>query len=236
MKKFWVIIVVLLASGFIFGGCGASQKTNYKSQSKKNALEYIENKYGFKPTVKSVKLQTYNGSPIPFGSSSETGYAYVMMEHENKTFYVFISGTSSNTDGVDNYQVDVIEDAIEKKLNEMVDNIIHIDYCIGTSKEDSSDPYYGMIPLKYDGNNLNEVLESAQLKRIVVSLAESDLSVLTEEMINEVFGSKTDILFVNYKSVEDYQKAENTTYGLRDYGISSGIEENDAYIDDYIKF
>jgi len=236
MKKRFVIAVILSLIICILSGCGISDKNAYKSQGKKNAVKYIEEKYGFKPSVKSVEAIKYNGSPIAFSASSYTGYVYVKMEHDNKTFYVHLSATSKNTDGVDNYQVDVIEDAIEKKLNEMVDNIIHIDYCIGTSKEDSSDPYYGMIPLKYDGNNLNEVLESAQLKRIVVSLAESDLNVLTEEMINEVFGSKTDILFVNYKSIEDYQKAENTTYGLRDYRISSGIEKNDAYIVDYIQF
>lgn len=236
MKKRLVIAVILSLIICILSGCGISDKNAYKSQGKKNAVKYIEEKYGFKPSVKSVEAIKYNGSPIAFSASSYTGYVYVKMEHDNKTFYVHLSATSKNTDGVDNYQVDVIEDAIEKKLNEMVDNIIHIDYCIGTSKEDSSDPYYGMIPLKYDGNNLNEVLESAQLKRIVVSLAESDLNVLTEEMINEVFGSKTDILFVNYKSMEDYQKAENTTYGLRDYRISSGIEKNDAYIVDYIQF
>jgi len=236
MKKRFVIAVILSLIICILSGCGISDKNAYKSQGKKNAVKYIEEKYGFKPSVKSVEAIKYNGSPIAFSASSYTGYVYVKMEHDNKTFYVHLSATSKNTDGVDNYQVDVIEDAIEKKLNEMVDNIIHIDYCIGTSKEDSSDPYYGMIPLKYDGNNLNEVLESAQLKRIVVSLAESDLNVLTEEMINEVFGSKTDILFVNYKSMEDYQKAENTTYGLRDYRISSGIEKNDAYIVDYIQF
>lgn len=69
-----------------------------------------------------------------------------------------------------------------------------------------------------------------------MSVADSDLSELTDEVIREAFGSDTDILFVNYKSVEDYHKADNTTYGLRDYGISSGVEENDAYIVDYIEF
>ena len=236
MKKRFVIAVLLSLIICILSGCGVSDKNAYKSQGKKNAVKYIEEKYGFKPSVKSVQVIKYNGSPIPFSTSSYTGYVYVKMEHDNKTFYVHLSAISENTDGVDNYQVEVIEDAISQKVNEMVPNVINIDYCIGNHKVSSEDSYYGMIPLKYDGSNLKEVLEKAQLKRIIVSLADSDLSYLSEDMINETFGSNTDILFVNYKSMEDYQKAENTTYGLRDYRISSGIEKNDAYIVDYIQF
>lgn len=233
MRKVVSIIVFILVITCILTGCG---NTKYKSLGRKNAVQYIEDKYGFKPSVKSVISQKYNGSPLPFSSSSETGYVYVEMKHENKTFYVFISGTSENTDGIDNYQVRDIENAINEKVQDMVTNIINIDYCIGTNKESNEDPYYGMVPLKYDGSNLDEVLDEAQVKRIIVSVADSDLSGLTEEVIHETFGSDTDILFVNYKSIEDYKKAEDTIYGLRDYGISSGIEENDAYIVDYIEF
>lgn len=236
MKKYFVIAGVLFVAGLLFSGCGISQKRTYEIQGKKNAIQYIEDKYGFKPSVKSVKSIKYNGSPIPFSTSSYTGYVYVKMEHENKTFYVYISGLSKNTDGIDNYQINVIEDAISQKVEEMVSNIINIDYCIGNEKVSSDDAYYGMLPLKYDGDNLSAVLDTAQVKRIIVSLVDSDLSSLTEEMIKEAFGSKTDILFVNYKSLEDYQNAANTAYGLTDTRLSSGIEENSAYIDEYIQF
>lgn len=234
IKKYFVV-VLLVACVVFLGGCGGLSQTD-KSQGRENAIQYIENKYGFKPSVKSVKEQTYNGSPIPGGSASGTGYFYVKMEHEKKIFNVYISGLSPNTDGIDNYQVDVIEDAIRQEVLAMLPNVINIDYCIGNENITPDDAYYGMISLKYDGSNLSEVLEDAQLKRIIVSLADSDLSCLTEELVKETFGSDTDILFVNYKSVEDYLEAGNTTYGLRDYGISSGIEENDAYIIDYVKF
>lgn len=233
MRKIVSIVILILVMTFMLTGCDNSQ---YKSLGRKNAVQYIEDKYGFKPSVKNVISQKYNGSPLPFSSSSETGYVYVEMKHEDKTFYVFISGTSENTDGIDNYQIRDIENAINEKVQDMVPNIISIDYCIGTQKVSPEDSYYGMVPLKYDGCNLNEVLDAAQLKRIIVSVADSDLSELTDKVIRETFGSDTDILFVNYKSVEDYHKADNTTYGLRDYGISSGIEENDAYIVGYIEF
>jgi len=114
MKKRFVIAVILSLIICILSGCGISDKNAYKSQGKKNAVKYIEEKYGFKPSVKSVEAIKYNGSPIAFSASSYTGYVYVKMEHDNKTFYVHLSATSKNTDGVDNYQVDVIEDAIEK--------------------------------------------------------------------------------------------------------------------------
>lgn len=233
MRKVVLLMLLTIVIVFSISGCGFSK---YEVQGEKNAIQYIEDKYGFKPTVKSVKSQSTNNSPIPFSSSSDTGYVYVKMKHDDKEFYVFISGTSENTDGIDNYQVDAIENAISNKIQEMLPNVINIDFCIGNEKVASDDPYYGFIPLKYDGDNLNEVLEKAQLKRIVVSLADSDLSSLTEELIKDTFGAGIDILFVNYKSVEDYQKAENTTYGLWDYGISTGIEKNDAYIVDYKEF
>ncbi|MBR4966349.1 MAG: hypothetical protein IKY53_07630 [Lachnospiraceae bacterium] len=234
-KKKYFVVVLLVACVVFLGGCGGLSQTE-KNQGRENAIQYIENKYGFKPTVKSVKEQTYNGSPILGGSASGTGYFYVKMEHEKKSFYVFISGLSVNTDGIDNYQVEVIEDAIRQEVLAMLPNVINIDYCIGNKKVTPDDAYYGMISLKYDGSNLSEVLEDAQLKRIIVSLADSDLSCLTEELVKETFGSDTDILFVNYKSVEAYAEVGYPTYGLLEYGLSSGIEEKEEYIIDYVKF
>lgn len=234
MKKYFVV-VLLVACVVFLGGCGGLSKTD-KSQGRENAIQYIENKYGFKPTVKSVKEQTYNGSPILGGSASGTGYFYVKMEHEKKSFYVFISGLSVNTDGIDNYQVEVIEEAVGEEVWNMVPNVVNIDYCIGNTKDTKDNVYYGMISPEYDGNNLNEVLEGAQVKRIIVSVVDSDLSCLTEELVKATFGSDTDILFVNYKSVEDYMEAGYPTYGLIDYALDSGIEEKEEYIIDYVKF
>ena len=143
MKKIikYVLIVCLFV---LLTGCG---NTKYKSLGRKNAVKYIEDKYGFKPSVKSVISQKYNGSPLPFSSSSETGYVYVEMKHEDKTFYVFISALSENTAGIDNYQVRDIENAINEKVQDMVTNIINIDYCIGTNKE-SNEEHFSLLDLK----------------------------------------------------------------------------------------
>ena len=234
MKKYFVVVLLVVCVVFL-AGCGGLSQTD-KNQGRENAIQYIENKYGFKPSVKSVKEQTYNGSPILGGSASGTGYFYVKMEQEQKPFYVYISGLSVNTDGIDNYQVEVIEDAVKEEVWNMVPNVINIDYCIGNSKVTPDDTCYGMIPLKYVGSNLDEVLGSAQIKRIIVSVVDSDLSCLTEKSVKETFGADTDILFVNYKSVEAYTQAGYPTYGLLEYGLSSGIEEKEEYIIDYVKF
>ena len=158
------------------------------------------------------------------------------MEYNDEIFYVFISGLYQNTDGIDNYQINEVEDAINEKLHDMVPNMIHMDCYLGNMKVSPDDSYYGMMSLKYDGNNLKEVLEDMQMSQIIVSLANSDISGITKELIDETFGSKTEILFVNYKSEEDYKKAENTTYGLTEYALSDGIEKNDAYIVEYKEF
>ncbi len=206
MKRSYIVIVIIVLSVFLFAGCGFSEKAKYERQGKKNAIQYIADKYGFKPSVKSVKCQVYNGSPIPFSTSSATGYVYVKMEYNDEIFYVFISGLSQNTDGIDNYQINEVEDAINEKLYDMVPGMIHMDCYLGNMRVSPDDSYYGMMSLKFDGNNLKEVLEDMQMSQIIVSLANSDISGITEELIDETFGSKTEILFVNYKSEEDYKK------------------------------
>lgn len=236
MKRSYIVIFIIVLSVFLFAGCGFSEKAKYERQGKKNAIQYIVDKYGFKPSVKNVECQVYNGSPIPFSTSSATGYVYVKMEYNDEIFYVFISGLYQNTDGIDNYQINEVEDAINEKLHEMVPDMIHMDCYLGNMKVSPDDSYYGMMSLKYDGNNLKEVLEDMQMSQIIVSLANSDISGITKELIDETFGSKTEILFVNYKSEEDYKKAENTTYGLTEYALSDGIEKNDAYIVEYKEF
>lgn len=233
MKKYFTLALIIGLMTILLTGCGSSQ---YETQGKKNAIQYIEDKYGFEPTVTDVKSQTFSGSPMPLGSSSETGYVYVKMKHEDTIFYVFISGMSENTDGEDNYQMEVIEESIDDKVNEMLSGVVHLDYYLGNRKVSHDDAYYGMLSMKYDGDNLAEVLDGMKLNQIIVSLVDSDLSSLTEELIQEAFGTKADILFVNYKSVEDYEKAENTTYGMTSYTLSEGIDKNNAYIVEYKEF
>lgn len=234
MKKYITITLLIGLIAFMFAGCGASE---YEIQGKENAKKYIEEKYGFEPTVKSVTSQRTNNSPVPFvGTTSDTGFVYVKMEYNDESFYVFISGMSQNTDGRDNYQIKEIEDDVIKMVNDKVSGVIHVDCFFGNAKESVEDPYYGMLPIKYDGNNLIEVLHYMPLSQIVVSLVGADLSSITEEFVDETFGFDSDVLFVNYKSHDDYKKAENTTYGLATYKLSNGIEENDAYIVEYKEF
>ena len=97
------------------------------------------------------------------------------MEYNDEIFYVFISGLYQNTDGIDNYQINEVEDAINEKLHDMVPDMIHMDCYLGNMKVSPDDSYYGMMSLKYDGNNLKEVLEDMQMSQIIVSLANSDM-------------------------------------------------------------
>lgn len=54
MRKIVSIVILILVMTFMLTGCGNSQ---YKSLGRKNAVQYIEDKYGFKPSVKNVISQ-----------------------------------------------------------------------------------------------------------------------------------------------------------------------------------
>ena len=78
-----ILFLVLLA------GCGYTEEEKrdmkrYEKQGKKNAREYIEEKYGFKAEVEDVTCDKINTGPVPDLWPGPNGNVHVEMKYKDK--------------------------------------------------------------------------------------------------------------------------------------------------------
>ena len=123
MKRITKIINVLLVLLALLGiiGCGytkeeKAQMAGYEKLAKANAIEYIQNKYGFKPEVTGTKVLKVDPGPVPDLFPSATGMVNVSMKYNDVEFMVNITGEEKSIDGKDTYQKKEIEDAFKTQL------------------------------------------------------------------------------------------------------------------------
>lgn len=111
MKKYLYFILVLLSILFVCCGYTPEEKKQmnaYEETGVSNAIKYIEQKYGFTPSVIDKRNMFNVGGPVPDFSPSPNGTVHVTMEYEGKEFAVEISGEEDSLDGVDDYQKEEI--------------------------------------------------------------------------------------------------------------------------------
>lgn len=233
-------IVVAIIVVLVLVGCLLLQSNtlSYSAQGKKNAVNYISEKYGFKAKVLKVVCLDSNNSPIPFATSTATGYVYADMEYEGKEFRVYISALKETTEGYDNYQADSIEAAIKQSIAELAGDAVQIELCYGAAGNDlaSTDKSYGLVHAYYDGTNLGEVLESSYNNHAVISVANTDLDAITYDLMQESFGENMDYTIINYRSREDFKKAESEGFVATGSLNSADVEEYATYIEGYKLF
>ena len=115
MKKYFKILFLLLLI-FILTGCFSKEEIvivdSYKEQGRKNAINYIKNKYGFVPEIKSVDASSDCSSVWGALDCDLTGYVTVKATYNGKDFTIFINGDEVNTNGKDDYQFDEIKEDI----------------------------------------------------------------------------------------------------------------------------
>ena len=121
MKKIR-LTALLLSCTILFSACDSKEQKaeNEKNlrQAEKNAIAYIEEKYGFTPEVIESAIERSSGL---FGGTPLTT-AMIRMSYNNKDFSVYIDGETENTDGADNYQQDEIISALTEKLSEKAES------------------------------------------------------------------------------------------------------------------
>lgn len=105
-KKIYIKFVFVIFVLFLFTGCGyteeeKAQMKRYEENGKKNAIEYVENKYGFTPTITGVRVLKVDSGPVPDLSPAPTGMVDVSMSYEDVTFTVNISGQADGIDNID---------------------------------------------------------------------------------------------------------------------------------------
>ena len=109
MKKRYFLFLLTILLSITFVGCGYTAEElvhmhELKENGAINAIKYIENKYGFKPTVVEKKNMYNDGGSVPDFTPTPNGMVHVIMEYQGREFDVKISGEVGSFDGADNYQ------------------------------------------------------------------------------------------------------------------------------------
>lgn len=228
MKKRIIICIIFLL--ILLTGCGKFAKEKAQEQlclqqGEENILNYILQKYNFKPEILDIYcLRRYDG--FPFSPHPLTGDVRVKLIYNGTAFTALIPGTEATTEGIDNYQyseiVGAFENAMEKLTNYSSQEII-LYYGSGS---------LGMVNTYFDGFNLQEILDEERFSA-VVSYINKDLSQIKIENIQSVLG-KSRYLFVSYYSLEDYKNCDNHEYDVHGGSkIEYGINDNALYIKEY---
>lgn len=182
---FLLLLCIFTGCGYSFGELEAIQR--YRSQGRKNAEAYIEEKYGFKAKVVSAKCEYLVGD-IDF-SPPPSGNVFVTMEYDGHQFLVKIPGDEKTTEGKDNYQYEEICVAMEQALYDITGvpaEDVFLFYGYYWDFADVNVGRNGLISTYFDGKNLLEVLSGEQYKPAVWAVyADRDLADIDMEAVRE---------------------------------------------------
>lgn len=226
---YWILLALIMVT---VTGCGYTleekrEMKRYEKQGRKNAKNYIREKYGIDAKITEINCEKYSSSPVPDFFPSPTGNVFVKMKYKGADFLVAISGQKKNTDGLDNYQFQEIATAFAQEMYNITGLHAESAYVCygeyGTVKDEKN----GMIHTFYDGENLAEVLQK-ESARAVVSYVNQDVEQIPVSQISQKTGVDT-ILLTDYESREAYQTVRCPYYNLAGWPIENGIE-NQLYL------
>lgn len=236
------IIAFLLTCSLLLSGCDSKeqQAENEKNlrQAEKNAVTYIEEKYGFTPEIIESELERYGGM---FGSIPEST-VMVRMSYNNKEFSVYIDGETKNTDGADNYQQEEIIAALTEKLSEKAENTKGIvgeikSINIDGGKVKSFRPVVewnceNLYSEYFDGENFAEVFGD-ETCYITADYIEADFENLQEKDFDFLLSNERVRLYlISYRTEEDYLNRPD--YG--EFNDFTGIKKHAILIEESLVF
>ncbi|MBQ7774877.1 MAG: hypothetical protein IJ379_03060, partial [Lachnospiraceae bacterium] len=232
MKKFikpniLLRTMVILLLSISLTGCGYTKEElqemkEHEKQGETNALNYIKEKYGFDAAVTEVRCEKVASGFLDFAPAS-TGYVFVTMEYDEKTFLVSISGEQETTEGLDNYQFEEIKAALTQKLYDITNLPIEELYISYGKYQTMKNNMHGMINTYFDGNNLAEIMVD-ESRAVAVSYINQDVSTIDMDKVAEETGIEY-YLFVDYDSKEHYETIKQPYYNIAGSPIDSDIDD-----------
>ena len=207
------------------GGCDTAEQKRLNAENEargsENAVRYIEEKYGFTPTVISAAIDRIPGG---YGGTA-TGDVIVKMEYNGTAFAVHINGETTNTDGADSYQTDEIKAATKEFVEEHLPGIVSITYTVDKYYHDFNEKEV-IFAKKYDGTNLKDLL-SEDVYGMDLCYTYIDLTNKEQfRFLEEIFPSKDhDVRFVSMRSepiAEEYSEyySERAIYCYGYYNVT----------------
>jgi len=216
MKKSIVKRCLLLTSILcLLTGCISeeerAQAESWRKQAEKNAVVYIQEKYGFEAQVTDSETQAVGDL---FGKRL-TSMTLVTMEHEGKQFRVLCDGEEEFMDSAaDNYQKAELVAAVEEEVSAVFGaepDFFDVsggknEYADIHNSEEFFDMYYSTY---YDGTNLEEVLTEEILYCCAEFVGDMDLEQIYEQNKTPLFENEfVHSAFVTYDSRENMEKSE----------------------------
>ncbi len=236
------LTALLLCCSLLFSACDSKEQKaeNEKNlrQAEKNAVAYIEEKYGFTPEIIESELERYGSL---FGSLPEST-AMVRMSYNNKEFSVYIDGESKNTDGADNYQQEEIISALTEKLSEKAENAKGIvgeirSINIDGGKANSFRPIVewnceNLYSEYFDGENFAEVFGD-EICYVTADYIESDFENLQEKDFDFLLSNgHVRLYLISYRTEKDYLNSPD--YG--EFSDFTGIKKHAILIEESLVF
>ena len=159
-----ILFGVLFLGGLFITKLAETPREERNDYAEKNAVSYIENKYGFTPKVVSSSVVKESTGPF---SSTKTDNCEVHMKNGSKRFTVIIPCVSKSDNGYDNYQYQEILDDYKKFLEEKFDTkIAYIDLDMYTDIPGYSKKTQCTHNL-YKNKNFSEVIKHGFLTSVV---------------------------------------------------------------------
>lgn len=208
----------------------------WREQAEKLAIEHIEQKYGFTPTVKKVQS---NQDDSPFINFNYTSESLITMSYADVVFEVVAYGTEETTDYVyDNYQVSEIYEDFSQYLIEYI-GIEPYDITLQAGYElywlethDITTDYtskYNFFHDYYDGTNLDALLSFSKIYvKIIGDINIDEATLATAEDI--LCDLDINFLITSHESEEYADKCN-----LLDY-FDETVYNHAIYITDAIQY
>ena len=209
-----------------------------------NAVAYVEEKYGFTPKTKEVKLcmERGDGDPMPWAN----GDVQALMSDGEKEFTVHISGEGKSIVWQDDYQHSQIVEDARQYFGNLLGYEIYDMYLEYKENLDPESPF----PECHEDYLLRELYEPGRFQAFI---KEYPMNIRIDDCLDQDFTDWKDgerafaffeecarnygmrAILISYKSLQDYENGYSHTYargGLLDFGI----EEDGLYICSYAAF
>ena len=225
----------MLCCSLLFSACDSKEQKaeNEKNikQAEKNAVAYIEEKYGFTPEIIESELERYGSL---FGSIPEST-AMIRMSYNNKEFNVYIDGETENTDGADNYQQNERLSEKAESAKGIVGEIKSINIDGGKTHNFFNEAEWntGNLYSEYfNGENFAEVFGDNRCI-ITADYVDADLISLDRSFYNFLLDNeRVNLYMISYRSEKDYE--ERPDYSM--FTDFTGIKKHAIQIEESLVF
>ena len=215
-----ILFLFFTSCGFTLGERFDMQK--YKRIGRSNAINYIEEKYGFTPTVKDVS-NTFPELSVPDFWPTPEEDVIVSMEYEGKEFTVEITGEEKSLDGADDYQKDEI---IESLTTYLIKHYPSVEEVVFPDFEEN----WSLFGPKFEGENYNELVTNNIYSDVILKICEPDVNDFPIEKLKSELDFDS-ISIINYNNNKK-MPSPNTNIYLS--GSGYGIDEIMPYISQYL--